>query len=130
MKGTKTVCRGGSDVTSRVRVTYPALARRQIVERLRQARIRLETKLPVSEMILYGSYAQDRYTVGSDIDIVVVYEGPPMEDAYKLVMDEIGLPRLEPKVYTREQFDALVAKSPRFAEALSKEGIKIGVGRR
>ncbi len=111
-------------------MTYPALTRRQIVERLRQARIRLKAKLPVSEMILYGSYAQDRYTAGSDIDIIVVYEGHPREGAYRLVMDEVGLPRLEPKVYTKEQFDVLVAKSLRFTEVLRKEGIRIGVAGR
>jgi len=115
---------------SRVRVTYPSLSRSQVVEKLRQAHIGLKARLPVSEMILYDSYAQDRHTAGSDIDIVVVYDGPPREDAYRLVVDEIGLPRLEPKVYMKEQFDMLVARSPRFAEVLSKEGIRIGVGRR
>jgi len=116
---------GGSHAMSRVRVTYPSLGRSQVVERLRQAHIRLKEKLPVSKMILYGSYAKGRHTAGSDIDIVVVYDGPPRGDAYKLVMEEIKLPRVEPKVYSKDQFDALVASSPKFAEALEKEGILI-----
>jgi len=110
---------------SRVRVTYPSLSRSQVVEKLRQARIRLKAKLPVSKMILYGSYAKGCYTAGSDIDIIVVYEDPPRGDAYKLVVEEIGLPRVEPKVYSKEQFNVLVTNSPRFAEILEKEGVTI-----
>jgi len=110
---------------SQVRVTYPSLSRSEVVEKLRQAYISLERKLPVSKMILYGSYAQDRYTAGSDIDLIVVYEGNPREDAYKLVMEEIRLPRLEAKVYSEEEFNALIAGNTKFAETLEKEGIVI-----
>jgi len=110
---------------SRVRVPYPSLSKSQVEEKLRQAHVRLKEKLHVSKMILYGSYAKGRHTAGSDIDIVIVYEGPPREDAYKLVVEEIGLPRVEPKVYSNEQFDTLVTNSPRFAEALEREGVVI-----
>ena len=96
-----------------------------MIEKLRKARISLKGKLPVSRMILYGSYAQDRYTAGSDIDVIVAYAGKPREDAYKLVTDEVRLPRLEPKVYTEEQFNALIAANSRFAETLDKEGVMI-----
>jgi len=110
---------------SQVRVTYPSLSRSEVIEKLRKARISLKGKLPVSRMILYGSYAQDRYTAGSDIDVIVAYAGKPREDAYKLVTDEVRLPRLEPKVYTEEQFNALIAANSRFAETLDKEGVMI-----
>jgi len=110
---------------SQVRVTYASLSRSEVIEKLRKARISLKGKLPVSRMILYGSYAQDRYTAGSDIDVIVVYAGKPREDAYKLVTDEVRLPRLEPKVYTEEQFNALIAANSRFAETLDKEGVMI-----
>jgi hypothetical protein len=110
---------------SQVRVTYPALTREQVIERLKQAQINLEKKLHVSRIILYGSYAEGRYTAGSDIDVVVVYEGKERHDAYKIVMEEVGLPRLEPKTYTVDQFNALMLRSPRFAETLQKEGIVI-----
>ncbi|MBS7622725.1 nucleotidyltransferase domain-containing protein [Candidatus Bathyarchaeota archaeon] len=108
-----------------VRVTYPALSRRQVVERLRQAYRRLKIKLPVSKMILYGSYATGRYTAGSDIDLLVVYEGERREDAYKLVSSEIALPRLEPKVYTQREFNILISRSRKFAVTLNSEGVEI-----
>lgn len=110
---------------SQVRVTYPALTKSQVIERLRQARIRIQDSLPITKMILYGSYAQDRYTAGSDIDLIIVYKGSPRDDVFKLVMEEISLPRLEPKAYTEEQFKMLISNSPKFAEALDREGITI-----
>jgi hypothetical protein len=79
-------------------------------------------------MILYGSYAQGRHTAGSDIDVIVVYSGKQNHDAYRLIVEEAKLPRLEPKVYTEEQFNSMIAGSPRFAEALEKEGIVIAGG--
>ena len=114
-----------SKIMARVRVTYPALNRVEVVERLRKACISLEEKLPISRIVLFGSYAQDRYTAGSDIDIIVVYKGRERDDAYKIVVDEVKLPRLEPRVYTEEEFGALIAESPRFARALAEEGIVI-----
>ena len=68
---------------SQVRVTYPTLSMKQTVDRLRQAYGRLKTRLPILEMILYGSYATGRYTAGSDIDVLVVYDGEHREDVYK-----------------------------------------------
>lgn len=46
-------------------------------------------------------------------------------DVYKLVVEEIGLPRLEPKVHTEDQFNLVMTQSPKFAETIQKEGIII-----
>ncbi len=110
---------------SRVRVTYPALSREQVTERLRQAYVKLAMRLPVSRIFLYGSYAQGRYTAGSDIDVIVVYEGKRREDAYRIVIEEVCLPRLEPRVYTEQEFEALMLQSPKFAQTLHSEGVLI-----
>lgn len=109
----------------RISVTYPSLSSADVVRRLKEACVRLEGKLPISRMILYGSYAQDRYTAGSDIDVVVVYRGGERDDAYKVVMNETALPKLEPRIYTEKQFDEVLASSPRFAGMLAREGIMI-----
>jgi hypothetical protein len=79
-------------------------------------------------MVLYGSYAYGRQTAGSDIDVIVVYSGKQRRNAYRLIIEETRLPRLEPKVYTEEQFNSMIAGSPRFAETLQKEGIAIAGG--
>lgn len=77
---------------ARVWVTYPSLSRDDVVERLKEACVRLEKKLSISRMILFGSYAQGRYTASSDIDLVVVYNGRERDDAYKVIMDEARIP--------------------------------------
>ncbi|MGA8856055.1 MAG: nucleotidyltransferase domain-containing protein [Candidatus Bathyarchaeia archaeon] len=109
----------------RVKVTYPSLTKMEVVETLRRALANLEKKLPLSIVILFGSFARDRYTAGSDIDLLVVYKGQERVDAFKVVMDEVRLPRLEPRIYTEEQFNGLLAGSPKFAEVLTEEGITI-----
>ncbi len=110
---------------AQVRVTYPSLSREEVVERLKKGYASLERRLPVSRIILFGSYAKERYTAGSDIDIIVVYRGRGRDDAYKTVVNEMKLPRLEARVYTEEEFNALKAGSPRFAEVLAREGILV-----
>jgi predicted nucleotidyltransferase len=107
------------------KVTYPVLDTVGVVERLRKALRSLEGRLPVSRMILFGSYAQGRYTAGSDIDVIVVYRGPERTDAYKTVVDEVRLPTLEARVYTEEQFNSQIMGSPWFAKVLAEEGILI-----
>jgi len=115
----------GVEDVSQVTVRYPVLSKKEVIEKLRQAYVRLEKKLSMSKMILYGSYALNRYTTGSDIDVLVVYRGRAREDAYKLVVTEVALPRLEPRIYTEEGFTALKMRSPRFAQILEKEGVVI-----
>jgi len=110
---------------SQVRVTYPSLTRDKVIKMLSEARPNLNRKLRVSRMVLYGSYAQGRHTAGSDIDLIVVYRGAERREAYKVVVEEINLPRLEPKVYTEEQFSLMIAGNPKFAETIQKEGIAI-----
>ncbi|MGA2971413.1 MAG: nucleotidyltransferase domain-containing protein [Candidatus Bathyarchaeia archaeon] len=110
---------------AQVKVTYPSLSRAEVVDRLRKGYANLTPRLLVSRIILFGSYAKERYTAGSDIDVIVVYRGRARDDAYKTVVNEMGLPRLEARVYTEEEFNALLAGRPRFAEMLAKEGILI-----
>jgi predicted nucleotidyltransferase len=110
---------------ARVHVVYPSLSRADVVERLRGVRIRLQKTLPISRMILFGSYARSLHTAGSDIDVVVVYEGPERDAAYKMIMDETRLPRLELRVYNEEQFASSLVASPMFAKVLAEEGIEI-----
>src|SRR5208337_5314480 len=110
---------------SQVRVTYPALDRAKLVMRLRKASAAIRGVLPVTRVILFGSYALNRYTAGSDIDLVVVYEDPQRSDAYKTVVDTMRLPSLEPRLYTESQYRALMTASPKFAMTLITEGIAI-----
>lgn len=54
--------------------------------------------------VLFGSYARGDYSVRSDIDLLVVYSGKPQADAYSVVRRCLELPRLEPHVYSVEEY--------------------------
>jgi hypothetical protein len=110
---------------SRVKVTYPTLSRSELVERLKQGSTNLRKALPVTRIILFGSYALNRFTAASDIDLLVVYEDPQRQDAYRIIADQLRLPRLEPRVYTESQYRALLEGKRKFARTLAAEGITI-----
>lgn len=110
---------------SRVRVTYSTLSRKELVERLKEGSVPLRKNLPVTRIILFGSYALNHFTAASDIDLIVVYEDPEREDAYKIIADHLRLNRLELRVYTESQYKALLKESGKFAKTLAAEGISI-----
>ncbi|MDW8101282.1 MAG: cyclodeaminase/cyclohydrolase family protein [Anaerolineae bacterium] len=91
------------------------------MQKLREGAARLSLFLPVKEVILFGSWARGTYTVASDVDLLVIYEGAKREDAFSLVKKTVNVPRLEPHVYTEEEFDAL---GPGF-KAAARQGLLI-----
>ena len=58
-------------------------------------------------VVLFGSWATGRATAFSYIDVLVVYAGPPRDDADKLVRQAIALRGLEPHVYSESEAAAL-----------------------
>jgi len=87
-----------------VRVFYPRFDRAELVRRLRERLGTLEGVLPLVRVVLFGSYARGNYTVASDIDLLVVYQGPRREEAFALVKKTLAIPGLEPHVYSEEEY--------------------------
>ncbi len=93
--------------SSSVRLFYPRYRRSELLATLR-ARVRhLADILPLKRGVLFGSWAEGRATAFSDIDLLVVYEGPPREDAYRLVRKTLNLRGLEAHVYAQEEADQM-----------------------
>src|SRR5262249_22355920 len=82
--------------TSSVRISYPPFDTAWLVRTLGERIDRLASVLPLRRVVLFGSYAKGTYTVASDVDLLVVYQGEPRPDAYALVKRTLGIPRLEP----------------------------------
>lgn len=82
-----------------VRVFYPRLTRDEVIRILSERLKELDKVLPLAWVVLFGSYAKGNYTVGSDIDLLVVHRGERRADAYALVKKVLDLPRLEPHIY-------------------------------
>jgi len=87
-----------------VRVFYPKFNTKQVVALIGQGLELLQKQLSLKLVVLFGSYAPGKYTVASDIDLLVVYEGETRDDAYGLVVKGLGIPRLEPHVYSQAEY--------------------------
>jgi predicted nucleotidyltransferase len=86
-----------------VKVSYPPTSRAQLVALLRERLPALAAVLPVKRAVLFGSWATDRATAFSDVDLLVVYDGPPRDDAYKTVRRCLDVRGLEPHVYAETE---------------------------
>ena len=84
-------------------VSWPTRDRNDLVASIRNALPALRDALPVRRVVLFGSHATGRATVASDVDLLVVYEGPPREEAFATVKKTIPIRRLEPHVYTTKE---------------------------
>jgi predicted nucleotidyltransferase len=71
--------------------------------------------------VLFGSWATGSHTARSDVDLLVVYEGPLRDDVHRLVKQAIGVRGLEPHVYTEEEASALAPTIGR----MTRNGIRI-----
>ena len=93
--------------SSSVRVSYPRFDKDHLILEIKKKLEQLAPELPFSLVILFGSYARGNFTAGSDIDILVVYEGNKREDAFATVKKRIDIPLLEPHVYSEEEYSKL-----------------------
>jgi predicted nucleotidyltransferase len=90
-----------------VKVFYRPFSREQLVEKQRQVMPQLTRQLPFRRAVLFGSWATNRATAFSDIDILVVYADPPRDDAYSIVRRVVNLRGLEPHMYAQSEAEAL-----------------------
>jgi hypothetical protein len=75
-----------------------------VVKLLRERLPQLAERLPLRKAVLFGSYAKGNFTVASDIDLLLVYTGPPREDAYALAKKTLTIPRLEVHAYSEDEY--------------------------
>ena len=107
--------------SSSVKIFYPRWTRAQVLALLRQRLPRLNERLPLARVVLFGSYARGNYTVASDIDLLVVYKGHPREDAYRLVKQVLAIPGLEPHTYSEREY----CRVAQVVEKMTEDGIPL-----
>jgi hypothetical protein len=107
----------GKELSSSARIFYPKFNKEELIEKLKKKREELSKELPLSLVVLFGSYAQGNYTVASDVDLLVIYKGKERKDAFAKVKKTLDIPLLEPHVYTendykrlRRTFDRMIEK--------------------
>ena len=87
-----------------VRIFYPKFDKEGLIKLLSERLGELAARLPLVRVILFGSYVKGNYTAGSDVDLLIVHKGRPRDDAYAMVKKILNIPRLEPHVYTEEEY--------------------------
>jgi predicted nucleotidyltransferase len=81
----------------------------------------------VLHIAYFGSYARGTWGPGSDLDLLVIVESSPRPFIDRpLDFDLTSLPvPAEVLVYTRAEWEALAAQSPRFHAALQRDAVWI-----
>lgn len=90
-----------------VRVFYPLWTKEKLIQHFQKRLPLLAERLPLAHVVLFGSYATGRFTAASDVDLLVIYEGKPRDDAYALIRKILNVPGLEPHAYTLDEFAAV-----------------------
>jgi len=106
---------------SSVRVFYPDNNREETISRIQQALVILQEKLSLKLVVLFGSYAKGNFTVASDIDLLIVYRGEQRQDAYVICKKTLAIPRLEPHVYSEEEYEQM----EQTIERMIKDGVML-----
>ena len=68
--------------SSSVRIFYPKFNKEELIQKLKERIEELAGKLPLSLVVLFGSYARGNYTVASDVDLLIVYSGKERKNAF------------------------------------------------
>lgn len=108
-----------------MKVCYPRLSVKKLVSRLRKAALKLNRRLPLELMILFGSYAQLRQTPSSDIDVLVVYSDPPNPSAYKEAIEVIDIHQLELHIYSQREYRRLKLSRSTIPREAESKGIPV-----
>ena len=111
--------------SSSVKIFFPKFSREEVVREVSRCAAELRDGLGLECIILFGSYAKDRYTVASDIDLLVIFddEKSSEDNVYKSLMKSIKLPRVELHIIPKKEIRFY--KGLRWMKTIEEEGIRI-----
>lgn len=108
-----------------VKIYYPKYSPEEVIKEFKNTIHMLLNKLSIEKAILFGSYAKKRYTVASDIDILIVFDETKYSEneVYKILRKNIRIPGIELHILTKT--DYIKARESKWIKTIEKEGIKI-----
>ena len=115
---------------STVRIEY-AVPRKKVETALQHYLKRISAQVKVHQAILFGSYAQDNYSPGSDIDIAIIADDLPSDPGKRFAMLKdtvLGLD-LQPFAYTTAEWGKMLETDSSFAGEIVKHGKVLVSGR-
>ena len=108
---------------STVRIEY-AVSRKKVETALQHYLERISTLVTVHQAILFGSYAHDDYSPGSDIDIAIIADNLPSDPGKRFAMLKdtvLGLD-VQPFAYTTKEWEKMLETGSSFAAEILKHG--------
>ena len=93
--------------SSSVQIFYPKFDKKELIQKLKKKIEELAKELPLSLVVLFGSYAQGNYTVASDVDLLIIYRGKERKDAFATAKKILDIPLLEPHVHSEDEYKRL-----------------------
>jgi hypothetical protein len=87
-----------------VRVFYPKFDQAYLLRILPERLKILKRELKLLCVVLFGSYAKGNFTVGSDVDLLIIYKGGKRADAYAIAKRTLDIPQLEPHLYSEDEY--------------------------
>lgn len=93
--------------SSSVQIFYPKFDKKELIQKLKKKKEEPAKELPLSLVVLFGSYAQGNYTVASDVDLLIIYRGKERKDAFATVRKTLDIPLLEPHVHSEDEYNRL-----------------------
>jgi uncharacterized protein len=100
---------------------HPCHSREGIIRFLQRAANELVKELSVCQIVLFGSYATGRWTVASDVDVLIIYRGSPREDAFRVAKRTLKIRGLEPHVYSESEAETIRPT----IERMARDGVRI-----
>ncbi len=110
----------GKKLSDSVKFYYPRFNRESLIEYLKLKALELKEKIPLAKLILFGSYAKNRYTAASDIDVLIIYKGNRLSDDYHIIWDTLQLPEVQLHIYTLDEFEKLKSSGSSFPKEVEK----------
>jgi predicted nucleotidyltransferase len=108
-----------------VRVFFPKFSLEDVIREVDRCTSLLSEGFALKKVIIFGSYAKKRYTVGSDIDLFVVFDDSQCtkDDVYRAMMKNIKLPRLELHILSLKEYQEV--KDSKWVKTIDEEGVRI-----
>jgi len=105
-----------------VRIYYPKFNREELIRLLKEKVSGLSKELPLKTVALFGSYAKNRHTAASDIDLFVVIKNQSKDKAYHKIYYSLGIDNLELHLYTSEEYEKLRGDKHPFIREIEETG--------
>jgi len=107
-----------------VKIYYPRYSLREIREKIRKASEEL-FKLGVVKIVLFGSFAKEKATAGSDIDLLILARDQESKNKFHEIMETINIEIAEAHLYMQSEFKKLKSSESWLAKEIEKNGVTL-----